>query len=77
MSMILIKLKAATSAASWSFLKSYFLSDMKVGRPFEARLQTADEEYTIISVPMLDDLIVTGFCWFDLLVPISMAQMFK
>lgn len=42
---------------------------MKVGRAIDARLQTAvssGEEYSMISVQRLEDLMVPRFFWFDL-----------
>jgi hypothetical protein len=47
---------------------------MNVGSAIEARLQTAvssGEEYSMISVQRLEDLIVPRFFWFDLPVPSS------
>ena len=42
---------------------------MKLGRAIEARLQTATssgDEYSMISVQRLEDLMVPKFCWLDL-----------
>ena len=58
-----------TLVTSCSFWKLYRPLAMKVGRAREARLHTvvsSGEEYSMISVQTLDDLMVPRFFWLDL-----------
>ena len=67
--MIRLRLNATTLVTSCSFWKSYFPLTMNEGRASDARLHTAvssGDEYSMISVHRLEDLIVPRFFWLDL-----------
>lgn len=67
--MIRLRLNATTLATSCNFWKLYVPLEMKDGSARDARLQTAvssGEEYSMISVQRLEDLMVPRFCWLDL-----------
>src|SRR6266567_7692773 len=67
--MMRFRLYVTTLVTSCNFWKLYRPLVIKVGRAREARLHAAvssGEEYSMISVQRLDDLMVPRFFWLDL-----------